>query len=79
MTDKESKDQCVTANVLNCDLYKNADTILIYVSSEIEVDTFGIMKDAFFHNKTVATPLCNPTNCTMEFYVVEKFDDLQQG
>lgn len=79
MVDKTAKDKSITKKLLSSELYKKAETVLIYVSSEIEVDTHLIIKDALSQGKTVATPLCNSDDCTMEFYIIEKTDDLHKG
>ena len=79
MDDKEKKDSRITENLLNSYLYKNAQTVFVYASSAIEVDTLSIIKDAFLQNKTVATPRCNPEDCTMRFYMISSFDDLSAG
>lgn len=79
MKNKEQKDKCISENLINTDLYKNANTVLLYVSSEIEVSTYSIIADAFSQKKTVAVPRCNPVDCTMEFYIISSFEDLSEG
>ncbi len=59
--------------------YKNCDTLFIYVSKSIEVDTYSIMKDAFKKKKIVIVPKCNPGDLTMTFYKVKSFSDLEKG
>ena len=79
MRNKADKDRIIAERFLNSDLYRKAEAVLVYVSSEIEVDTYAIIKDAFSQNKTVAAPRCNPESCTMMFYVISSFDDLSEG
>ena len=79
MIEKSAKDECITHNFLASELYKNTDILLAYVSSDIEVDTKAIINDALLKGKTVAVPLCNSSDCTMEFYIIERLDELHKG
>lgn len=80
--DKEKKQLLDTAlyeNFVNNIEYKQAKTILAFVSKDIEVDTTEIIKKAFNDNKTVAVPLCNTEEKLMDYYVINSFDDLEKG
>ncbi|MBR4225036.1 MAG: 5-formyltetrahydrofolate cyclo-ligase [Oscillospiraceae bacterium] len=59
--------------------YKDAKTVLAYVSSEIEVDTHEIIEDAIEDGKRVACPRCIPGTHEMEFYYIDSLDDLVKG
>lgn len=79
---KEKKQQLDTAlykNFVGNIEYKQAKTILAFVSKDIEVDTTEIIKKAFSDNKTVAVPLCNTEEKLMDYYVINSFDDLEKG
>lgn len=79
MDDKTYKDECIKNNLLKCELYDEASSVLVYVSSDIEVDTYDVISDLFLRKKTVAVPKCDPETCTMKFYVINSFDDLHKG
>ena len=79
---KEKKQQLDTAlykNFVGNIEYKQAKTILAFVSKDIEVDTTEIIKKAFSDNKTVAVPLCNTEEKLMDYYIINSFDDLEKG
>ena len=59
--------------------YKNADIILCYVSTPLEVDTHALIKRALEDGKKVAVPKCKPETTTMDFYFINSFDDLEKG
>ncbi|MEG0570568.1 MAG: 5-formyltetrahydrofolate cyclo-ligase [Oscillospiraceae bacterium] len=63
---------------INCDSYKNAKTIFTFVSTNIEVDTIKIIKQALLDKKVVAVPKCLDKNGKMAFYQITSFDDLSQ-
>ncbi len=55
----------------------NADTILIYVSTKYEVDTYKIIKWCLSNNKKVAVPKC--VNENIIFYYIKSLKDLKIG
>ncbi len=63
--------------LINSDLYKNAENLLIYVSVNDEVDTLDIISYALSDGKKVAVPYC--CDKKMKFLVIESFDDLCDG
>ena len=72
-------DSGVTRNVFRLYQYKAAKTILVYVSTAIEVDTFEIIKGALKDGKRVAVPRCIPDTRLMEFHYIESLEDLSPG
>lgn len=72
-------DSQITSRFLNSDIYKNAEKLFIYVSTDIEVDTRKIIQKAFEDNKKVAVPKCVPNSALMDFYFIRSFDDLDYG
>ncbi len=58
-------------------LVKQADAVLTYVSTEIEVDTRRLLEYCFANNIPVATPVSGDTELT--FYKVSSFADLTEG
>ncbi len=78
-TVKDELDGGVTKNVFRLYQYRSAKTILVYVSTAIEVDTFKIIEGAWRDGKRVAVPRCIPDTRLMEFHYIESFDDLSPG
>lgn len=76
---KESFDLEIFKKVCALPSYQHADTIFAYVSTEIEIDTFHILKDALQSGKTVAVPRCVPGTRQMEFYKIDALQDLVKG
>ena len=75
--DKSVNDRKIFENLINCELYSEAETILIYVSVKGEPETLNIIKHALAENKNVAVPLC--TNERMDFRLIKTTDDLSDG
>ena len=60
--------------------YKKRNLILTYVSTDIEVDTKSIIKNALESGKRTAVPRCIPGTREIEFYIVTSFEnDLSEG
>ncbi len=76
---KKTLDAGITANVRKLYQYRSAQTILIYMSTEIEVDTINIIKNAWEDGKRVAVPRCIPDTRQMEFHYIESFEQLSKG
>lgn len=54
-----------------------ADTVLTYISTDIEVDTIEFIEEMLKSGKTVAVPKCEGKN--MRFIKISGFDDLVKG
>lgn len=76
---KEKLDFDIISRLVRTYQYKNADTILCYVSTPLEVDTHFLIKTALAEGKRVAVPKCNPESISMDFYFINSFDDLEKG
>ena len=76
---KRKKDVDIAARFLSLVQYRKADTVLTYVSTEIEVDTRCIISAALANGKRVAVPRCVPGTREMEFYYINGLDDLSPG
>ncbi len=57
----------------------NADTVLVYVSNESEINTYNIISHCFENNKRVAVPRCKDKDGNMDFYLIDSFDCLVEG
>ena len=72
-------DASIKRNLLKLNEYQENDILFLYVSKEIEVDTYGIMEQCWNDGKTVAVPRCVPGTRDMEFYEIQSMDDLEAG
>lgn len=59
--------------------YKSNHTILVYVSTPIEVDTRNIIIQALEDGKRVAVPRCIDGTRNMDFYYIHSLDELEKG
>ena len=75
--DKAERDLRIRRRLQTLYQYPGAKTILCYTSKAIEVDTFGIIQDAWDAGKQVAVPRCVDGTRLMEFYLIKSFDDLE--
>ncbi|MEG1719364.1 MAG: 5-formyltetrahydrofolate cyclo-ligase [Clostridia bacterium] len=69
-------DDKIYNNFINSEFYKNTDRILLYSSTKCEVCTEKIFKKAIADHKTVAFPLCDTENLTMDFYSIKSEKEL---
>ena len=76
---KEKLDLAIANQVRRLWQYVNNDTLLVYVSTAIEVDTFRIIRNALSDGKRVAVPRCVPDSRQMDFYYITSVDDLSPG
>lgn len=56
--------------------YQESDVLLCFVSTGIEVETRGILEQAFADGKTVAVPKCLDKNGKMDFFIIQGMDEL---
>lgn len=77
--EKAALDSGVCRNVSRLYQYKSAGTILVYVSTPIEVDTHRIIENALRDGKKVAVPRCIPETRLMEFHYISSMDELKPG
>lgn len=76
---REEKDEAIARHVYRLWQYAEHDTLLIYVSTPIEVDTHRIIRHALSDGKTVAVPRCVPGTREMNFYRINSLDELESG
>lgn len=74
--DKEDRDNIIFNRVINNTKVIDADTLLIYVSNEEEVDTINIIK-YFINKKKIGVPRID--NGIMNFYSINSLDELMEG
>jgi len=78
-TEKQNLDEGVFNRFLKLNQYSSANTLLAYVSTDIEVDTHRIINKALEDGKRVAVPYCVPNTRIIEFYLINSLDDLSPG
>lgn len=77
--DKERNDRKIANKLLNLWTFRDAETLLTYVSTEIEVDTLYLIERAWELGKKVAVPRCIAGTRNMVFHYITSFDDLESG
>lgn len=77
--EKAAMDEIITRRVTSLWQYKEADLLLTYVSTAIEVDTLAIIRQALADGKRVAVPRCVPGTRLMEFYLIDSLEELESG
>lgn len=77
--EKTESDQIITENIVNMQEFQTCQTLLIYVSTEDEVNTRDIIHIALDKGKKVAVPRTYPSELVMEFYEIRSLDDLKPG
>lgn len=76
---KKSWDKKILKKICILNDYKKSETVLTYISKEIEVDTTELIKKCFSDGKKVAAPVCNKDQRTMQFYYITSEKDLKKG
>ena len=59
--------------------YQQAELVLTYVSTAIEVDTRALIERALADGKRVAVPRCTPGKIDMKFYLIGSLSELEPG
>lgn len=75
--DKQKKDSSILKQIEGLYQYQKAETVLVYMSLPIEIDTLAIIEMAFRDGKRVAAPRCIDGTRLMEFYYINSLDDLE--
>lgn len=74
---KKKFDLSIFNKLISLEAYKNADTILTFVSTDIEVDTHRLINYSLENGKKVAVPKCIDGTRNMEFYIINSLNDLE--
>lgn len=77
--EKKTYDTAIAQRVRELWQYEKNDTLLVYVSTAIEVDTRQIILQALEDGKRVAVPRCVSGTRNMEFFYIRSLDDLAPG
>lgn len=76
---KLNMDSEIQSRFLTLRQYASCDTVFTYVSKDIEVDTFALIRAAWVNGKKVAVPKCIKDTRDMAFYYIKSMDDLESG
>ena len=77
--ERKKIDSQIYTRLINLWKYRDCETLLAYISGDIEVDTKMIIEDALKRGKRVAVPRCIEGTRNMEFYYITSYDDLEKG
>lgn len=77
-TQKRQFDLEIQSRLLMSDVYSSARTVLLYVSNDSEIDTYGIINAAFANKKRVAVPVTND-DYSLTFYYINSLEELKFG
>lgn len=77
--EKQRMDSAVFRRVIGSAAYKRCSSLLTYVSTDIEVDTIELIKQALADGKSVSVPRCISGTRLMDFYYITSLDDLEPG
>lgn len=76
---KQAADKKIRAKLLNLWAIREAKTVLVYISTDIEVDTKETALQLLSRGKRIAAPRCENLDGDMSFYIIKSFDDLEKG
>lgn len=76
---KSSLDRKIKNKLLNLFAVREVQTVLCYVSTEIEVDTREFINALLQMGKRVAVPRCEGDKGEMNFYYINSLDELSPG
>ncbi len=77
--EKKARDEAIAMQVRRLWQYEDNSTLLVYVSTPIEVDTRMIIANALQDGKRVAVPRCIAGTRNMDFYYIQSLNDLEPG
>ena len=76
---KANFDKKIQNKLLNLFLIREADVVLTYVSTEIEVKTLDFIEALLKQGKKVGVPKCLNDKGDMDFFLIESLSDLESG
>ncbi len=76
---KQILDRKIKNRLLNMWAIRQVDTVLCYVSTDIEVDTREFITALLQMGKRVAVPRCEDGKTEMNFYYIDSLDSLSSG
>lgn len=77
--EKRERDGLLFDQIVNSKQYREAKTLLCFVSTGIEVDTHRLIYSSLRKGKTVAVPRCLNNKGEMDFFIIQSMNDLEKG
>ncbi len=77
--EKLRRDGDIFKRVISSKQYLERDTLLTYVSADVEADTRKIIEKGIADGKRVFVPRCVSGTRLMDFYRINSMDDLEKG
>ena len=77
--EQADKDRRILEKLVSLPEYQQAELVLTYVSTAIEVDTCALIRRALADGKRVAVPRCTPGKIDMKFYLIGSLSELEPG
>ncbi|WP_050615774.1 5-formyltetrahydrofolate cyclo-ligase [Bacillus testis] len=74
---RQEQSKQIAQQLYGTNIWKEAKTIGITVSTKIEIDTTALIEQAWKEGKKVAVPKCNPVDHTMTFRFLTNFKELE--
>ena len=76
---KANFDKKIQNKLLNLFIVREADVVLTYVSTPIEVKTLDFIESLLKQGKKVAVPKCLNDKGDMDFFIINSLNDLEDG
>ncbi len=76
--EKNVLDTRIFENLFSIDCFLDCETVLCYMSNNLEIDTNNIILKLFNQNKTVAVPKCIKGTRDMQFFVINSFKQTEK-
>ncbi|MDN7240473.1 5-formyltetrahydrofolate cyclo-ligase [Planococcus sp. N028] len=73
----QEKSRTILSRLMEDPAFEAAGTIGVTIAAFPEVDTIPLIEFCWENGKQVAVPKCNPSTYTMDFYVIENFNQLE--
>lgn len=77
--EKEWYDRAIFSRLIDMPFYKRAESVLCFVSTEIEVDTEAILLKVLADGKKLAVPKCLDRKGNMDFFQIHSLQELSPG
>ncbi len=77
--EKRRKDEAIFTQITASNYYQQAETLLCFVSTLLEIDTHRLIYSALSEGKQVAVPKCLDQSGTMAFFKIHSFEDMEKS
>lgn len=77
--EKRNRDEQIFYQMIDSRYFQQAETVLCFVSTAIEIDTHRLIRYSLRHGKQVAVPRCLNDKGMMKFFRIRSMEDLETG